>query len=233
LLWAFCATPTSLTENDSVSPACLTEAGVRAIGGPAPSLNASTPDDSCSLFGPDTPPGQVRPRDPDVTGGYFQPIRTRAGSITAFGFERVLCDLPNAPAAVTLQFNQQYVANRNPAPPTIAVTVAGAQADFGDLSVGSHVSFRVSWSAADAESYVVFDTASESVVPARESMRVSWFASNGSFDADRTGRDDNDTTTYTDNGWNAPGNPSVVHLWVVLRDSRGGVSFVSDDLTVK
>jgi len=63
-------------------------------------------------------------------------------------------------------------------------------------------------------------------------MRVSWFATDGSFDQDRTGRDETDMTTATDNDWVAPTTPGVVHLWLVLRDSRGGIDWRALDLTV-
>ncbi len=229
--WAFCTTPTSLTENNSVSPDCL-QNGVSAIPDEAPTVQAPTPGDACSLFGPDTPPGQVRPRDPDATGGFFQPIRASVGSIVAFGFERINCDLANAPADVTLDFNHRYTLNENPQPPTITISSNAAPIDFGNIAAGSRVTLRASWNASDAESYVIYDAASVSVVPAREAMRVSWFATGGSFDSDRTGRDDNDPTTFAENAWAAPSS-GVVHLWLVLRDSRGGVAFTSADLTVK
>jgi hypothetical protein len=38
--------------------------------------------------------------------------------------------------------------------------------------------------------------------------------------------------TTTDDGWDAPGDAGTVHLWIVLRDSRGGVAFAEDDLVV-
>ncbi|MGH7282438.1 MAG: hypothetical protein ACRELY_13000 [Polyangiaceae bacterium] len=229
--WAFCTTPSSLTENDSVSPDCLKD-GVAEIGSAGEETSAATPGDACSIFGPDTPPGQIRPRDADATGGFFQPVRAEIGSIVAFGFARITCDLPNAPASVTIDFNERYVANRNPAPPVISASVAGASVDFASIPANARVTFRATWTADDAESFVVYDPSSVSVVDARESIRVSWFASGGSFDADRTGRDASDTTTFTENGWAAPSS-GIVHLWVVMRDSRGGVSFAGADLTVK
>ena len=56
-------------------------------------------------------------------------------------------------------------------------------------------------------------------------MHVSWFATGGSFDLDRTGRDGSDVTTTSDNGWTAPSSGTAVHLWIVLRDDRGGVGW--------
>ena len=76
-----------------------------------------------------------------------------------------------------------------------------------------------------AERYVSFDLGSQSLVDAREGMHVSWFATAGSFDLDRTGRDGSDTTTTSDDGWTPPGPGQAVHLWVVLRDDRGGTGW--------
>jgi hypothetical protein len=73
-----------------------------------------------------------------------------------------------------------------------------------------------------AERFAEFDIGPQTVVDARESMIVSWFATSGSFDNDSTGRDSTDTTPSSDNGWTAPQAAGTVHLWVVLRDDRGG-----------
>lgn len=77
-----------------------------------------------------------------------------------------------------------------------------------------------------AERYVNFDLASQSLVDAREGIDVSWFATGGSFDLDRTGVEGTDTTTDSENGWTPPGQPGqTVYVWVVLRDDRGGVGW--------
>lgn len=77
-----------------------------------------------------------------------------------------------------------------------------------------------------AERYVNFDSAGQSLVDAREGIDVSWFATRGSFDLDRTGAADTDTTTNSENGWTPPSQPGqTVHLWVVLRDDRGGTGW--------
>jgi hypothetical protein len=76
-----------------------------------------------------------------------------------------------------------------------------------------------------AERFVVFDVAGQSLVIQRESIAVGWYATGGSFDEDRTGRDSSDTTTSSDNVWHAPSTPGRAHLWTVLRDDRGGVGW--------
>jgi hypothetical protein len=76
-----------------------------------------------------------------------------------------------------------------------------------------------------AERYLNYDLASQSLEDSREGIGVSWFATGGSFGLDRTGIDGSDTTTTSDNGWTAPSQAGPVHLWVVLRDDRGGVGW--------
>jgi hypothetical protein len=76
-----------------------------------------------------------------------------------------------------------------------------------------------------AERYVNFDLQGATLADAREGIHVSWFATGGSFDLDRNGRDGSDDTTTSDNGWTAPGAGQTVHMWIVLRDDRGGVGW--------
>ena len=76
-----------------------------------------------------------------------------------------------------------------------------------------------------AERFVALPLASEELTDLRESIAVAWFATGGSFDSDRTGRDSTDLTTTSDDVWRAPDAPGPVHMWIVLRDSRGGVGW--------
>jgi hypothetical protein len=79
-----------------------------------------------------------------------------------------------------------------------------------------------------SEPYVYLDPIAQKVVPRREAMRVSWFATAGSFEHDRSGRAEADAdVSFSDNTWTAPSTGSDVRLWVVLRDDRGGVGFRS------
>ena len=84
-----------------------------------------------------------------------------------------------------------------------------------------------------AERYVSFDLTSQGLVDAREGIHVSWFATGGSFGLDRTGNDGSDTTTTSDNTWQAPGASGTVHVWVVLHDDRGGIGWGSYTLAVQ
>jgi hypothetical protein len=76
-----------------------------------------------------------------------------------------------------------------------------------------------------AETYVNLDLATHNLVLQSEGMQVSWFATAGAFDNDRTGRDPNDTNDFTTNTWHTPTRAGIVRLWVVLRDNRGGAGW--------
>jgi hypothetical protein len=226
--WALCLTPRPLAENNSVNDACWREAYL-PIGGPSRTITAATPEDACQLFGPETPPGDYRPRDPDITGGFYQPVRVAIPELAAFGFERVTCNLANAPADIAVDFRERYLPNRNPE----LTALTARDADLAAVPAGARVELELGWTPESAEVYPVFDAAAQALVDRREALRVSWYATAGSFEADRTGRGEDEAETFTRNTWTAPAEPAAVHLWVVLRDSRGGVSFSAHDAVVR
>jgi hypothetical protein len=79
-----------------------------------------------------------------------------------------------------------------------------------------------------SEPYVAYDPSSLAVVDRREGMRVSWYATGGTFEHDRSGRtEDQASIPSADNTWTAPDHAGDVHVWVVLRDDRGGVDWGS------
>jgi hypothetical protein len=234
--WAFCATPKLLTENGAASAACLAD-GVRPIAEGTPIVDAALPTDACSLFGPEIASAELRPRDPDITGGFYQPVRVtvfgRDETAVAFGLQRIACPLANASADVTAEFGKRYVANKNPELGPLTVTRDGASLALDAIPRGATVTLRASWPEASAERYVVHDLASRRVVEHRETMRMSWFATAGTFANDRTGRAEDELEAFTDNEWTAPSDARTVHLFMVLRDTRGGVAFATHTLVTK
>ena len=84
-----------------------------------------------------------------------------------------------------------------------------------------------------AERFVNFDLASQTVVDQREGIHVSWYATAGTFDQDRTGRAGTDDATTSDDGWTPPASAGRVQLWIVLRDDRGGIGWAEYALDVK
>lgn len=78
---------------------------------------------------------------------------------------------------------------------------------------------------AGAEPYAYYDPETREVVRRREAITVSWFATGGAFDTDRSARGEDEMETTSDDGWTAPAEAGKVMLWVVLRDDRGGTSW--------
>jgi hypothetical protein len=232
LSWSFCTAPKPVAENNVVASACLGESASLAIGRGV-SVGAQVPFNGCALFGPDTPPGGFRPRDPDVTGGYYQPVRVESShAAVVFHLERIRCNLGQASFDVAAQFSRSYVPNQNPRLLPIEARVNGSAVALDRIPSGSDVELEVGWLAEDAETYADFELATQSVITKREGMRVAWFASAGRLDVESTGRAGDDSVTTTTNRWQAPGEASMSKLWVVLRDSRGGVDFATYELSV-
>lgn len=201
--FATCLVPKPLGDPSIVSSACLRDV--------VPSLEI--PSDACARFGPEPPPGGYRPRDPDGTGGYYVPIRATLLGDTAFHLERVTCSLGDAAVDLARTFAREYQPNHNPQKPSVDVRWTAGRATI-----------TVGWRAEDVESYLWLDREAQRLVTRRESMRVSFFADDGAFDADHRGRDEDDPATTVENGWE-PGTRGRAHLWIVLRDARGGVAW--------
>ncbi|MGZ3441640.1 MAG: hypothetical protein ACXVDD_19100, partial [Polyangia bacterium] len=71
--------------------------------------------------------------------------------------------------------------------------------------------------------YIVFDGDPRTTPPrtATETVRISWFTTAGSFDNDVTGVAKPDTTLTLDK--HLPAADTLIDLWVVARDERGGI----------
>ena len=184
------------------------------------------------MFGPDAP-STSRPRDADATGGYYQPLRAAlAGADTGFELARIHCDLANADAAAATAFAAAYQLNQNPQLLPLGASLDGVPVALTAIPAGGRVTLEASWPAASAETFAYFDPVSQTVTSQREAMQVAFYVSGGALDTESTGRAADDLATATDDGWNAPAVATTVHLWVVLRDSRGGVGFAAYDLIV-
>ena len=281
LLWATCLAPKPPTDTNSVSSDCLDETKLPGAPGDSPTTyTADAPSNACALFGPTTPPapqGQpaASPRAADVTGGYYLPIRvellvpenlrhgemTTPNSIVGFQLQRIQCGLAKAPGAIIRQYNATYNLNNNPVlssltmqPPGSGQVVAPQSGATGSpiaVTNGQTISLTANWPADSVEIYPAWDVLNLVLVKYTESMRVSWYATSGSFEHDTTGVSgiatetfdaDNETwkttgadttasQTFTDNTW-TPDTPGTVRMWLVLHDSRGGTDFAAYDFIV-
>jgi hypothetical protein len=201
-----------------------------------------------------------RPVDADPTGGYYQPLRVRSteDDTTALYEARIVCGLPGAGQATTVLFNHQFIENANPVIDALRVTsdddaplaIAGED-EPTRVRPGDALELELRWDRCEplppcdedcepppacdgAESYIYYDPLTRTVSARRESMRVSWFATDGTFRDARTGRTEQEAdTTGSANVWTAPEGEGDITLWVVLRDDRGGVAWQTYALRVE
>ena len=220
--WAFCTAPKPPTEDNVASVDCVDGTGVIELG-TAAVATGELPADGCLRFGPDTPPGGFRPRSPDATGGYYQPVRVVADELLAIGLTRITCKLPTAPAEVARDYDLRYVANQAPVLEPLALA---------DVPADSDVTLTASWPASGVETYLYFDPTSQTLVERREGMRVSWFATGGTLAVDASAVDEDDAATSVSTTWRTPA-AGPAWVWIVLRDSRGGVAARAVPVTVR
>ena len=231
IAWDYCTAPKPITEDNVVSNACLGTSDLVPAGA-GPASTSTTPSDGCTIFGPDVGSMGLRPRDPDATGGFYQPLRAElSGADTAFALARIHCDLPDAAASAATAFAADYHLNLNPQLLPLTATVDGKPAALTAIPAGARVELEASWPSSSAETYALFDASTQTISMQRESMQVAWYSTGGALDTESTGRASNDPATTTDDGWQAPGSAGTTALFVVLRDSRGGVDFATFELT--
>ena len=248
-LLSFCHARKPLSELGPVAPECLEE-GAPALEplGRGQSVVGVIERSACSVFGPRRPTAEAgqpagRPVDPDSTGGFYQPVlATLPGQPSALGGVRLDCGLPGADRAQVIDYNERHRPNRNPGLSSLEVFRDGAYLGIAEaipfsVGTGAAVDLRAVWDVcavspdgaapADecggAESFVMLDPESLTVVERSEVLIASWYATAGAFEEPRTGPDGAAPSSL--NRWIAPPSPGSVELWVVLRDGRGGVGY--------
>jgi hypothetical protein len=204
----------------------------------------------------------ARPTDPDTTGGFYLPIRVKSGAGDwSVALERIACAPSGVTQGVFVEFTSDYKPNTNPVVSSLTTVSAGvahtvtpdgeAAAGAGPsarvdgapglvVGAGDVVALRAEWPVCagtdpcgGAESYLFIDPATKAITSRRESMVANWYATGGRFDEDRNGRGEGDPEASVTSTWTAPGTPGTVHLWVVLRDARGGVGWGSYTVQIR
>jgi hypothetical protein len=227
----FCTTPAIIGDPRPVSDACLTEKGV-PLSVDGLTATGLVPADTCARFGPDPVSSDDRPRDPDDTGGFYQPVRISLFDAISIESLRIQCALPDAPADLARQFADRYVPNQNPEEPALERATSAGWQSLDTVTAGESVSLRVRWDAASREKYVYLPPRGTALEDRIEAMSVSWFSSAGSFAEAVTGRAEQDPGNDTTNSFIAPGSGPLT-LWIVLRDSRGGTVFLTRSVHVE
>ena len=99
----------------------------------------------------------------------------------------------------------------------------GAAIAIDAVPASATVTLAASWPTTAVESYLYYDASSETLVTRREAMRVSWYATGGSIAVDASAVGEDETSTTVSTTWETPAVGSA-WLWLVLRDSRGGIA---------
>jgi hypothetical protein len=163
--WKLCLARKPLTELGPVNPDCLEPdpSPETALDlGSGPSVVATLDADVCQLFGPVRPsamPGEAagRPVDPDVTGGFYQPIAAHLDDEVSLGAIRIDCDPANIDRDQAVLFRQQYRVNENPRVSSLEI-VSGDSTTAIDadgrpkIKAGSSLSLRANWLGCPSES---------------------------------------------------------------------------------
>jgi hypothetical protein len=232
--WSFCLRRPAAAAYNAVADECGELDGpplVAAAIGTNPSVKL--PIDGCKIFGSEPPPPQageppIGPGYPDTSGGFYQPLRLDAeGAPLGFGGVRIRCALFQAAVDTARDFRDRYVTNRNP--DFLAIELANARTT---VAPGESIEVVGRYAPASRERYVVYEPKSQTVQDRVETLKLSWFTTRGSFSSDATAAsstsEEEMRTVYT-----APNDPGVTHLYGVLRDERGGVSYLALDLEVR
>jgi hypothetical protein len=135
----------------------------------------------------------------------------------------VTCNLATAPPSLAAEYAMHYQANRNPTLVGVQAIVEGTGAYLSAVTPGQNAHLVATWTAKSIETFPVFDLTTQALRDDTETMTLTWFATSGTFATSHTGMS---STTTWENEWTADA-IGPVHLWAVLRDSRGGVDFVS------
>jgi hypothetical protein len=164
--WRVCLARKPLTELGAVSPECLSPrpaAGAVQKLGRRPAADFILDPDVCKSFGPLRPTPMSgepsgRPVDPDITGGFYQPVVGALGENLTLGTVRIACDQANVNREQALELKQRYRPNEAPHIASVAWSSDGSapqslsEETTRQLSTLRASELRVSWDECPTES---------------------------------------------------------------------------------
>jgi hypothetical protein len=185
---------------------------------------------SIRIFCP--PSGLDQDQAGDFNANYRQNQNPILDTLAVLDSAGIATPIPDEPAALQVKANQPLDLQAGwAACPTTAVCGDGVCGALEDKSSCAD-DCTTPKGCTGAEQYAWWNPDSRELETKHESIRVSWFATAGSFANPVTGRDEDELATTTDNVWTAPATAGDVRFWLVIRDARGGQSFRSFTATV-
>jgi hypothetical protein len=223
--WAVCLIPPVTTLGQAINPDCIQtdQAADLILLGNGPSVNVTMP--RLQAAKPNALPPLLGV--PDASDGGYVPVRLRVTSdgstVTAFYRLRYYIAALNGIA-------NPNRSNQNPQLAGVFRVTPGVDAGAGemvDLSMSpplvhanDAITLRATVTSDSAETYQVLDLQAIALRSVTETMRISWFATAGTFDNDVTGPASPNTTLTLDK--HLPPANGNIDIWVVVHDDRGG-----------
>lgn len=219
----FCETPRALSESGFVSARCLEGEGA-VLESPHLSLSTTLPQQACARFGSRSET-DLRPRDPDETGGFYQPLRVDIpGAATAVVRIRTLCPLSEAPIEAIQRYTAEYERNRVPEISGLSVRHAGVELGE-EVPSDTALELEVQLRPEARESYLLFDRTTGTLRDEDEILYASWVVTGGELEGGQTAFDRGGR--HSRNVWHSPAGSGEAQLWVLVRDDRGALSHFS------
>jgi hypothetical protein len=205
LRWMACTEPPQLGFG-AINPGCFNvevAAYLLPLGTGAP-LSVAIPAIDPVAFGP-----------PDASGGIYLPLRLDAQA----GADKLS-------SAYRMRLAQGGTPNQNPQLAVVqVVSAAGAATSLSsplEVHAGDKVTLRAIFAPGSAETYQVVEPGQTKTVT--ELLNASWYATAGSWSEQITGEARPDTVWTAD--IHLPSAGSLIDVWVVGRDERGGSDFL-------
>jgi hypothetical protein len=157
--WSLCLARRPLAELGPIAPECIAlvdDPKLLLELGRAQTIAATVPSDACRRFGPEPPPATPeeptgRPVDPDLSGGYYQPILAALDGSPNLLQVRLRCGLAGATQAQAAEYTTRHQANLAPAVVRATARIDGETVDLLDadsavrVARGQTTELRVSW----------------------------------------------------------------------------------------
>ena len=148
--------------------------------------------------------------------------RGRRRDLVAFGLSRITCNLPTAPTDVAHDYQLHYVANANPTLLPLASPTSGAAVP-ADAIPRYDVTLTASWPDGRRELPLLRRVERDARHPARGDARVVVRDRRSDRGRRERGRGRPTPATTVSTTWQTPA-AGPAWLWLVLRDSRGGIA---------
>jgi hypothetical protein len=219
--WALCTQPPPPGTSD-VDTNCLT----------LDTASFLIPIDSTSATATVTMPADTNPANlgiPDVTGGFYVPVRVRAhaGSQrvdTIYGLRLSLPQLPNNHNPNIL--NAELVSPPLDASPMQVTELSTDASAPTPVSLGSEPTVQLFLTPDSYEQFPELQGTppNQKVAMVSEQPRFFWYADAGVITHDTTGQAEPGTQLKLDDK-HPPSRGQIINLWVVVQDERGGAAY--------